>query len=220
MERLDGSLGDSGLLKEGDRYMENEKYRDLARRAVEEKAREAQRARDLEQALQEMSDRLTQVSMDRDRIARQAQDIVDQRDLQRDRLRAQTTRWRKGEIGAMEAIAGIDAELGGFPLPSFSAVEAQRAVREAQTLSLLTGASDQLILIELMLVDEGVDPEASHAEQVKQLTTKYRTALQQLDRLWTLLGVAARKISNGEALHEAAQLHDYEMAKHLLDRES
>lgn len=142
-------------------------WRAVARSAVEAKAEEARKVRDLEAALDAMRELASAAEAKIEQVGNQAQEVINQRDDQICRIQEWTGRWHKGEMGALEAIAGVLAELGGFPLPSANALERHKETRYAQATSLMNEAADRLSAIECLLEDEGVGIVSSQVQQVK-----------------------------------------------------
>lgn len=118
--------------------MTTEKWQwaELTRRAVEGKARAAQRARDLDVELRRMKAQLDTAHKELETLSQQAQDVIAQRDMQLEWLKAVAIRWQRGSLGAMDAIAAIYADFGGFSVPEANDIERQRAIRNAEVRSL------------------------------------------------------------------------------------
>jgi chromosome segregation ATPase len=144
-----------------------QQWRDHARRATTAKAEEAQRARELGEVVEELRKKLVEAEEQRDAAVAQAEKVVAERDAQMERYRLWCERWYKGEVGAIEVIAGITADLGGDPMPHVSEIDRRRAVENARVLSLMNAASDELCDIAKLLALEGVPFEGTVVELVK-----------------------------------------------------
>lgn len=171
MQERDASSVYAKLTEERDKYArllaQRQQWRTLARRATEAKVSEAQRARELDELVEEMRQRLVETERQRDDAIRNAEWVVRQRDLRLSRYRRWCERWYRGEIGAIEVIAGITGDLGGNPLEEPDVLEVRRATEHARTRSLLNEACGKLREIEELLRGEGVDLVTTQVRQVK-----------------------------------------------------
>jgi len=151
-----------------------QQWRDHARRATTAKAEEAQRARELDELVEELRKKLVEATEQRDRAAAQAEQVVADRDAQLERYRQWCECWNKGEVAAIEVIAGITADLGGSIMPHVSEIERRHAVEHARTLSLMNEATDQLCDIVKLLAAEGVDLVSTPLQLVKDYIQQVR----------------------------------------------
>jgi rubrerythrin len=142
-------------------------WNDLARRATDAKAAEAQRARELDAVVEQLKQKLVEVERHRDQVTANAEVVVAQHQQRNERFRAWCERWYKGEVGAMEVIAGIATELGGNMMEHPSELDRRRAVEHARTLSLMNEATDHLSAIVRLLAVEGVPFRGTALEMVK-----------------------------------------------------
>lgn len=144
-----------------------QRWRQFARQSIEMKALLTQKVRDLEAALEEMRQRASHAEETAQQAASHAQALVNQRDAQLVRIARWTGQWSRGTLEALEAIAGVLAELDGYPLPSTQALERRRAVRHAQTQSMLSEALAELNEIGSLLEAEGIPHVSTRAQQVR-----------------------------------------------------
>lgn len=123
-------------------------YRDLARRATEAKAEEAQRARDLDEVVAGLKRKVTEAELQRDNVTETAKKVIDAMDGQLARIKDQCRIWKRGELDTMSALAGICSEVEGHPLPEPGAWERAKAVDAAKKLTQLRQLRDQVDQIE------------------------------------------------------------------------
>lgn len=109
--------------------------RALTRKAVEEMAAARQESRDQDEVIAQLNERLAELEKQRAEAVERAEQIVIRRDRQNARFRRWCERWYRGEVGAIQVIAGIAAELGGNPMAEPSVFERRQAVKLAEALS-------------------------------------------------------------------------------------
>lgn len=139
----------------------------MARRATEAKAEEAQRARELDAVVEQLRQRLVETERQRDDAVAKAEEVVADQKAKLDRIEEQCRLWKRGQLDTMTTIAGISGEFAGHPLPDFNAFERVKALGDAQTISLMSEAADQLDAIEAALDGEGVNLVTTHVKQVR-----------------------------------------------------
>ena len=115
-------------------------WRSLARRSVAAKAAQARRTRELEAVVQELNAKLTVAEKQRDAVATNANKVVVALQAQMARITEQCALWRRCELDAMTALAGITAEVNGHRLPEPGVWDRRRAIRDAEIRSQLESA--------------------------------------------------------------------------------
>jgi hypothetical protein len=143
-----------------------QKFRLLARRAVEEMAAARQQVRDLDLVVEQLRQKVTAVEQQRDDAVKRAEESAAAATARVERFQGWCDRWLRGEVGAFELAAVFAADLSGYTAPQPSFLERRRAVDVAKNLSLLNEAADQLQAIETLLEDVGVPLKGTHAQQV------------------------------------------------------
>jgi RecA/RadA recombinase len=151
----------------------------LTRRAVEEMAAARQEKRDLEAVVEQLKEKVTKVERQRDDVEATARKTIEGLTKKIDRIADQTRLWNRGELDAMTAVAGIAAEMNGYPLPEPGAWERAKAQRAAEILSQHREMSEQLGTIQDLLEEAGF---AAIVGPVKQVRYALRYYGQQLDR--------------------------------------
>jgi chromosome segregation ATPase len=153
---------------ERDRLIERrQNVRRLTRTIANAVAEMRQSLEEKDEALEDLRRKVTEVETQRDLALETAKKVIDAKDAQLIRIKEYTARWHRGELGALEAVAGIGAEFDGYPLPTAHALDRARASRAAEAASLLNEATDQLAAIEALLEAEGVGFVNTHVRQVK-----------------------------------------------------
>lgn len=119
-------------------------WTEFGRRCAEAKSAEAERARDLEAVVVQLNEKIERIEKERNDTAAQDQIIIETRDAQLSRIKEQCGLWNRGDLGAMAAVAGITAEMRGYPLPVPGAWDRSRAVKEAELRSALRSAQESV----------------------------------------------------------------------------
>lgn len=167
------------------------RWKQLARQSAEAKALIAQHNHELQQVITELMELTNRLDKERNAAVSQAEKIVGERDAQLARFRGWCERWYKGEVGAIEVIAGITAELNGSIMAEPSEIERRRAIQHAETVSLLNEATRHLDRIVEAVSDVGIDLVSTPLAMVKDLIVLYRGQEENVNE-WKALEAAAR----------------------------
>lgn len=165
--------------------------RAVTRKAVENLAEARQESRDKDAVIVQMNERLNTLEKQRDEAVTQAEDIIRQRDEQVRRFRGWCERWYKGDVGAIEVIAGITAELGGNPMQEVSEIDRRLAVQHAEALSLMSEATSQLGEIVTATADVDIEYNGTPVKLVKDLVSQYEQRGRDINA-WKTYEAAAR----------------------------
>lgn len=136
-------------------------------KVVEALSAARQETRDRDAVIEEMRKRLVETERQRDAAVEKAEQVIADQKAKLDRIEDQCRLWKRGELDTMTAIAGITGEFTGHPLPDPGVWDRQRALRQAEVMSMMNEATDQLQNIEALLEGEGVSLVTTHVKQVK-----------------------------------------------------
>jgi hypothetical protein len=160
-----------------------QQWRGLARRATNAKAEEAQRARDLEAVVDQLKEKVTEVEQQRDDVEATARKTIEGLTRKIDRIADQTRLWNRGELDTMTTIAGIAAEMNGYPLPEPGAWERAKAQRAAEILSQNRKMSLTLETIEDVLEEAGFGLVNTHVNLVRSVVRYIEQQQEQIAEL-------------------------------------
>jgi DNA repair exonuclease SbcCD ATPase subunit len=200
------------------------RWRKLARQSAEAKSSVSQHNRELQQVITELVELTNRLDEERNAAVSQAEKIISERDVQLARFRGWCERWYKGEVGAIEVIAGITAELGGNIMSEPSEIERRKAIQHAETVSLLNESTDHLTKVVDVISAAGVDFVSTPLDMVKHLVLLYKAQEETINE-WKTLEAAARgaamqlaqRFNAGDKVINCLVTGDYEGARNMLE---
>lgn len=109
--------------------------RELTRKAVEELVGARQESRDKDAVIEQLRKRLTDVEKEREEAVQRAETVVERHDRRLRKFRKWCESWYRGQVGAIQVIAEITADLGGNPMLEPSEFERRQAIQHAEEIS-------------------------------------------------------------------------------------
>jgi hypothetical protein len=188
----------------------------FARNCLDSKVQASQELRDLQSMVNGLKNKADDVARQRDMVEENAAVVIRSYEKQIERIADQCRLWKRCELGALAVLAGITAEVGGYPLPEPGDWERTKAIRSAETLSQVRQLTDQLDRISAVLEDAGVGRTGSYVRQVRELRSLYEGQLAASAELHDLLCFLLGHFGADKGVRAAAVAHDYERVVFLL----